>query len=163
MQQPQERLLTDRCSGDEPCVRISLAQDSLQQSGRLRFRAMGSSMLPAIAPGDVLTFRIATPGEVIPGQVVLMQDNGRLVAHRLLSHAQGLLTTMGDSLRAPDAPLPAACLLGVLDTHQRGERILPTGRDHRRALPSASRWLLRNIPLAHRIARRLPRLTSLTA
>ena len=86
MQQPQERVLTEPRSGDDPCARISLAQDTLQRFGRLRFRAMGSSMLPAIAAGDILTFRSATPGDLVPGQVVLIQDNGRLVAHRLLSH-----------------------------------------------------------------------------
>ncbi len=163
MQQPQERVLTEPCSGDDPCARISLAQDTLQQFGRLRFRAMGSSMLPAIAPGDILTFRTATPGDLIPGQVVLMRGDGRLVAHRLLSHAQGLLTTMGDSLRVPDAPFSLTQLLGVLDAHQRGTRFIPLDGDHRRLLPRTSRWLLRNIPLAHRIARRFPRLATLTA
>jgi len=163
MQQPQERVLTEPCSGDDPCARISLAQDTLQQFGRLRFRAMGSSMLPAIAPGDILTFRTATPGDLIPGQVVLMRGDGRLVAHRLLSHAQGLLTTLGDSLRVADAPLRSDRLLGVLDMHQRGSRTLPVGYDHDRLLPRTTRWLLRNIPLVHRIARRLPRLTTLTA
>jgi hypothetical protein len=34
---------------------------------------MGSSMLPAIAAGDILTFRTATPGDLVPGQVVLAQ------------------------------------------------------------------------------------------
>ena len=163
MQQPQERVLTEPCSGDDPCARISLAQDTLQQFGRLRFRAMGSSMLPAIAPGDILTFRTATPGDLVPGQVVLVQGDGRLVAHRLLSHAQGLLTTMGDSLRVADAPLRSDRLLGVLDMHQRGSRTLPVGYDHDRLLPRTTRWLMRNIPVVHRIARRLPRLTTLTA
>ena len=108
MQQPQERLLTDPCSGDDPCARILLAQDTLQRFGRLRFKALGSSMLPAVAPGDILTFRTARPGDLVVGRIVLMAGDGRLVAHRLLSHDQGLLTTMGDSLRVPDAPLPAA-------------------------------------------------------
>lgn len=163
MQQPQERLLTDPCSGDDPCARISLAQDTLQRFGRLRFRAMGSSMLPAIAAGDILTFRAATPDELVSGQVVLVQDNGRLVAHRLLSYAQGLLTTMGDSLRTPDAPFQPAQLLGVLDLHERDHRRLPLDRDYGRLLPRTSRWLLRNVSLAHRIARRFPRLATLTA
>ena len=164
MQQPQERLLTEGCGRCESCARVSLAQETVQRFGRLRFRAMGSSMLPAIAAGDILTFRTATPGQLMPGQVVLVQgDDGRLVAHRLLFNAQGLLTTMGDSLRVPDAPLCITQLLGVLDAHERGARILPLDCDHRRLLPRTIRWVLRNIPLAHRIARRFPRLTSLTA
>lgn len=164
MHQSPERVLSDSCSsGDDPCVRVSLAQDSLQRFGRLRFRAMGSSMLPAIAAGDILTFRAATPDELVSGQVVLVKDNGRLVAHRLLSHAQGLMTTMGDSLRIPDAPFHPSQLLGVLDAHERARRRLAVDNDHRRLLPRTSRWLLRNAPLAHRIARRFPRLATLTA
>jgi hypothetical protein len=163
MPQPQERFLSEACIGDSSCARISLAQDTLQQFGRLRFRAMGSSMLPAIAPGDILTFRTATPADLVPGQVVLMQGDGGLIAHRLLSHAGGVLTTMGDSLRVADAPLCSNRLLGVLHAHERGSRHLPLDGDHRRLLPRSSRWLLRNIPLAHRIARRFPRLATLTA
>ena len=163
MQQPQERVLTDAGSGKDPCARVSLAQETLQRFGHLRFKAMGSSMLPSIAAGDILTFRSVTPGQLVPGQIVLMQDGDRLVAHRLLYHAQGLLTTMGDSLRVPDAPLSITQLLGVLDAHQRGSHVLALDGDHRRLLPRTSRWLLRNIPLAHRIARRFPRLAALTA
>jgi len=163
MQQPQERVLTEPCSGDDPCARISLAQDTLQRFGRLRFRAMGSSMLPAIAAGDILTFRSATPNDLTPGQVVLVNDDGKLIAHRLLSHAQGQLTTMGDSLRVADAPVASDRLLGVLDLHQRGTRSLPVDDNPDRLLPRTSRWLMRNVPLFHRIARRLPRLTTRTA
>jgi len=163
MPQPQERVLIQPHGGDDPCARLSLAQESLQQFGRLRFRAMGSSMLPAIAPGDILSFRTATPGDLVPGRVLLMQHEDRLVAHRLLSHEQGMLTTMGDSLRAPDAPLRLSQLLGVLDGQERGSRSIHLDADHRRLLPRASRWLLRNVPLAHRIARQWPHLATLTA
>ena len=163
MSQPPERILTEPCGGDEPCVRILLAQETLQRFGRLRFRAMGSSMLPAIAAGDILIFRTATSGEPVPGQIVLIRADDRLVAHRLLSNTKGLLTTMGDSLRVPDAPLCITRLLGVLDGHQRGSQIRLLASDHRRLLPRTTRWVLRNIPLAHRVARRFPRLASLTA
>ena len=163
MPQPQERVLIQPHGGDDTCARLALAQDTLQRFGRLRFRATGSSMLPAIAPGDILTFRIATPGDLVPGRVLLMQHEDRLVAHRLLSHQQGMLTTMGDSLRAPDAPLRMSQLLGVLEGQQRGSRSIPLDADHRRLMPRASRWLLRHVPLAHRIARQWPRLATLTA
>lgn len=163
MPQPQERLLNACCSADDTCARIALARDALQRFGRLRFRAMGSSMLPAIAPGDILTFRIPTPGDLVLGRVLLMQRDDRLVVHRLVSHEQGMLTTMGDSLRVPDVPLGMNQLLGVLDGQQRGSRSLSPDADHRRLLPRASRWLLRHVPLAHRIARGWPRLATLTA
>ena len=163
MPQSQERVLSESCSGETPCARMSLAQETLQRFGWVRFRATGSSMLPAIAPGDLLSFRTAGPQDLVPGQVVLVKNDDRLVVHRLLSSDQGLLITRGDSLRAADAPICATRLLGVLDAQQRGPRQLPVQRSHRRLLPRTTRWLLRNMPLAHRIARRWPRLATLTA
>ena len=160
MPDPQERLLTGAVP---PCAGTSLAQEVLQRFGRVRFRATGSSMLPAVAPGDVLTFRAAQPQDLQPGHIVLVHDRDRLLAHRLLAHEHGMLVTRGDSLHATDMPACATRLLGVLDAHERGERPLPVDRDHHRMLPRTSRWLMRNVPLAHRIARRWPRLTALTA
>ena len=162
MQQSQKSLLTDACV-DRSCTRLGLAQETLKRFGRLRFKALGSSMLPAVAAGDILTFRPPRPGDLMAGRIVLVQDQTGLVAHRLISHEQGLLTTMGDSLRDPDSPLAPSCVLGVLSVQQRGSQIIRFGRDHRRKLPSASRWLLRHFPLMHRIARRWPGLVTLTA
>lgn len=163
MPQPQERLLSESCSGETPCARISLAQETLQRFGWVRFRATGSSMLPAIVPGDLLSFRAATPQELVPGQVVLVQDRDRLVVHRLLAHENATLIMRGDSLRAADAPVCTTRLLGVLEAQQRDSRQLPLGRSHRRLLPRTTRWLLRHVPIAHRIARRWPRLAALAA
>ncbi len=164
MPQPSQRLLTDAFDlPDDTRTRLALARESLQRSGQLTFRALGSSMLPAIAAGDVLTFRTAAPGDLVPGRIVLAQADNGLVAHRLLSCGGSIFTTRGDSLRVADAALDMSRLLGVLAAHHRDGTALPLDRDHRRLLPRASRWLLRHSPLIHRIARRWPRLTILTA
>lgn len=163
MQQPQECVLSDALRGGDPCARISLAQDTLQEFGQLRFRALGSSMLPAVAPGDVLTFVKAVPSDVAIGQIVLMRRVSGLVAHRLIHIDRDMLVTMGDSMPSPDEPMDSSMLLGVLAAQHRDCRFIPTQPDHRRLLPSASRWAMRHIPLVHRIARRWPRLAALTA
>ena len=149
---------------DASCARIALAQDVLQRFGQLRLRALGSSMLPAIAPGDLLVFRTAAAAELAAGQVVLVRRDDALVAHRLVSCNGDNLITMGDSLPSPDAPIHSSQLLGVLEAHVRSSRILahPVGH-HRRLLPRTTRWLLRNAPLAHRIACRWPRIAAITA
>ena len=163
MPQPPERLLTEASGLPlEACARLALAQETLQRFGRLTFRATGSSMLPAIAPGDILSFHTPRPDELIPGRVVLFGDGERLVAHRMLTLGHPMITTMGDALRRPDAAVPHERVIGVLDGQQRDGRSIPLA-DPRRLLPSASRWAMRHLPLVHRIARRWPRLAVLTA
>lgn len=164
MSRPQERILNEANKADVSCARILLAQETLQRFGRLRFRAMGSSMLPAIAPGDLLVFRKATAVDLAPGQVVLVRRHDMLVAHRLVSRNGDTLTTMGDSLPTADAPVHASQLLGVLEAHSRGARLLSRpGGNPRHLLPRTTRWLLRHAPWVRRIVRRWPRLTAIAA
>ncbi|MBN8265307.1 MAG: S24/S26 family peptidase [Xanthomonadales bacterium] len=167
MPQPQERVLTV-CPERQADLRLALARQTLQTAGHLRIRAFGSSMLPAILPGDLLTFRAATPADAAPGRIVLAATgDSAWRVHRIAALDGDWVVTRGDALRHRDPPLPCASLLGVLEAQQRGERILAIDRSPNRLLPSTTRWLLRHLPLAHRLARitarRCPRLIELAA
>lgn len=144
-------------------ARIELAQDTLRQFGFLRIRATGGSMLPAIAPGDLLTFRACVADEAEPGQVLLVRHPERLVAHRVVERQAGALLTRGDALAAPDAPVPAASVLGVLIGQHRGSKSLHAGGRHWLRRQYAARWLIQRINLAHRLFTRIPALAALTA
>jgi len=144
------------------CVRIELAQDTLRQFGFLRMRATGGSMLPAIAPGDVLTFRACTAADASTGQIVLMRHPQRLVAHRVIQSCSGTLLTRGDALAAADAPLSANAVLGVLIGQQRGQRQLHAGGRYWLKRQRVARWLIRRVQLAHRLFCRVPALNVLT-
>ena len=61
-----------------------LAAEVLRSWGRLRLRATGASMLPAVWPGDVLSVRSQGVVEALPGDIVLFGREGRLVAHRVV-------------------------------------------------------------------------------
>lgn len=143
-------------------ARIELAQESLRQFGFLRMRATGGSMLPAIAPGDVLTFRACTADQVAAGQVVLMRHPQRLVAHRLLEYNAGMLLTRGDALAAVDDPTPGTNILGVLVSQQRGQQQLHAGGRYWLKRQRAVRWLIQRLRLTHRILSRVPALNALT-
>lgn len=145
------------------CARMELAQETLRQFGYLRMRATGGSMVPAIAPGDVLKFRACTADQAEPGQVILVRHPQRLVAHRLLARQAGLLLTRGDALAATDAPVAAADVLGVLVEQQRGRQPLAAGGRHWLRRQRAARWLIRRMDLAHRLFCRIPALATLTA
>ena len=167
MPQPQERVLTV-CPERQADLRLALARQALQTAGHLRIRAFGSSMLPAILPGDLLTFRAATLADALPGHIVLTAtDDNAWRVHRIAAVDGDWVVTRGDALRHRDPPLPCASLLGVLEAQQRGKRILAIDRSPNRLLPSTTRWLLRHLPLAHRLARitarRWPRLIELAA
>ena len=167
MPQPQERILTVSPKRQAD-LRLALARQALQTAGHLRIRAFGSSMLPAILPGDLLTFRAATPADAVLGRIVLAAtDVSEWRVHRIAALDGDWVVTRGDALRHFDPPTTRASLLGVLEVQQRGDRILATDRSPNRLVPSTSRWLLRHLPLAHRLARitarRWPRLVELAA
>lgn len=61
-----------------------LAAEVLRSFGELRFRANGSSMLPAVWPGDMLLVRSQDAAAVVPGDIVLFGRGGRLFAHRVV-------------------------------------------------------------------------------
>lgn len=167
MPRPQERVLTPPPERQvDP--RLALAHQTLHATGQIRFSALGSSMLPAILPGDLLTFRAATLAEAAAGDVVLAAPDGTgWRVHRIIAIDGDWLVTRGDALRHADPPLHQTRLLGILIAQQRGARTLPIDRPPDRLLPRSTRWLLRHLPLAHRLARitarRWPRLIELAA
>ena len=65
-------------------VGCELAAEVLRSSGKLRLRANGASMLPAVWPGDILHVRRQGVAEALPGDIVLFGREGRLVAHRVV-------------------------------------------------------------------------------
>ena len=98
--------------------RAALIGEVLDRFGEVRLRAVGSSMLPSIWPGDVLTIHGVLAGEVQVGDVALFTREGRLFAHRVIGHIVGdgrvHLVTQGDTVPASDAPVSASELLGVV-------------------------------------------------
>ena len=100
----------------------------LARYGQLRLRAFGSSMFPVFRPGDVLCIRRCTDEEVQRGDVVLMRDGDRVVAHRLIDKqrhdGESFLVTRGDSLWDSDPVRPASMLLGLVVAVVRNGRSL---------------------------------------
>jgi signal peptidase I len=106
-----------------------LAEEVLCSSGRLRLKVNGSSMLPAIWPGDIITIVRDGLNEASIGDVVLFGREGRLVAHRIIrrtsTEAGPQWTTRGDSLARADWPvLSTNELLGRVTAIARGSRQL---------------------------------------
>jgi hypothetical protein len=126
----------------------ALAAESLGRSGRLRIRATGASMLPALVPGDELEFDACDLADLVPGDVALFRRGERLLAHRVLRIDGDVLTAQGDALAAPDPVVPAADVLGKLVAIGRAGQPSRVGLS---LAQRACRWLLRRSDLATRL------------
>ena len=129
----QEELLIDRSMvaalGPPEITKNELAAEVLQAYRELRLRVVGSSMLPAIWPGDILSIRPCGIADAGLGDIVLFTREGRLFAHRVVSCCGDSLLTQGDGIRDPDPPVKPGELIGrVFEIVRRGKALRPQPR-----------------------------------
>ena len=109
-------------------VCVQLLSEVLKLSGVARIRAFGSSMLPAVLPGDILIVQREMGKSVVPGEIVVFTRESRLFAHRVIGETSRggtvCLLTSGDSLDQPDSPVFPHELLGQVAFVIRGRRRL---------------------------------------
>jgi hypothetical protein len=115
-------------------------------------------MLPVIAPGSWLAVDFGAAPRV--GDVTLVPEGGRLVAHRVVRVSEGMLVTKGDAEGYADAPVSAADAIGVVRTIRRRGTPRATTRGlagpRARALAGVSGFGGRCAARARRAALRLP-------
>jgi signal peptidase I len=109
------------CSAETPAeifdkeqTRCELAAQVLKNTGILRLRASGSSMLPSLWPGDVITIQPQSFEQWRPGDIVLYMRAGHFFIHRVIaiSNSGDFLIVQGDWLPQPDPPVAAQEVLG---------------------------------------------------
>lgn len=106
-----------------------LAAEVLQSYRELRLRVIGSSMLPAIWPGDILSIHPCGSAEAGLGDIVLFTRHGRMFAHRVVSRSGECLVTQGDGVPEPDPPVKPGELVGrVFEIIRRGKTLRPKPR-----------------------------------
>jgi signal peptidase len=111
-------------------LKRQLVVDTLGTFGRIRLQVTGSSMLPAVWPGDILSVCHSEIAHVAVKDIVLSERQGRLCAHRVVDKIAGTesvcLITRGDRLSVDDPPVFAHELLGRVTLIQRnGSHIDP--------------------------------------
>ncbi|MDP9339557.1 MAG: hypothetical protein M3P45_11885 [Acidobacteriota bacterium] len=112
-----------------------MASEILRTNGTLRLGVTGSSMLPALWPGDVLVIRTREFNRVAPGAIAVFSCHDRLVTHRVKQSVfraerpgeyesqVSYLVTQGDTIPLPDPPITSESLLGVVVSVERGGKI----------------------------------------
>jgi hypothetical protein len=107
-------------------IKLDLATDLLRCHGGVTVKAWGTSMLPALWPGDLLTIQSAAPDEAVTGDIVLVVREGRLFVHRLIEKRQVgdrcSWITRGDAMPQNDPPAVASEVLGRVTLIRRGNR-----------------------------------------
>jgi signal peptidase I len=104
-----------------------LAAQVLRDSGKLRFRATGSSMLPAIRPGDILAVHRRQISETQLGDIAFFSCYGGVVAHRIISKGQDFFIAQGDSVPSPDNLVTTENFLGLVVSIERdGKSFVPS-------------------------------------
>jgi signal peptidase I len=95
-------------------MQCELAAEVARTFGELRLNVTGSSMLPAIWPGDELLVQRRDICEIQPGQVILYRRDGGVVAHRVKARDGERLITRGDALGQDDLPVGIEEIVGVV-------------------------------------------------
>jgi len=129
-----------------------IAAESLNRGHRLLIRVTGSSMVPAIWPGDTIEIIPAGEAPTSAGQVALYVRDGRLFAHRIVGVAEAAhVITRGDALAACDPPAARAEILGYVSVVVRDGRRIPMadGAPSRRARMLS--FAIRNSNIARRL------------
>ncbi len=109
-----------------------LAEEVVRTFGEVRLRVFGTSMVPSIFPGDLVTIHRASLHEISKGEVVLFLRQGRLFVHRAVDrkparagatgHEEPLLITRGDRMPHNDPAVSSSELLGRVVCIERHSR-----------------------------------------
>jgi signal peptidase I len=109
--------------------KLQLAAEALSAGHTIRLQAQGTSMLPAIWPGDVLSIEHKPVQAMVPGDIVLVARQSRFFVHRLIEKRKSCWITRGDSLPQNDEPATEEQVLGKVSLiHKKTEVIVPEPR-----------------------------------
>jgi|CZKC01.1.fsa_nt_gi signal peptidase I len=147
----------------------NLVSEVVRTAGRVRLRVSGTSMVPAMRPGDLITVERAGTAEIAPGEIVVFARSGRLVVHRVTgitavpgfaksgNEGERLLQTRGDCARWNDPIVRGSELLGRVTQIERGSRRMRP----RTTLGTAQQVISRLLRISDRAARFYARVSPL--
>jgi len=103
--------------------KLELCRSALKCGTPVRLLVTGTSMIPALWPGDRVTVHPATTDELRTGDVAVFARDGQVIVHRIVGVRWAanlpVWTTRGDNQGHDDLPLRDDELLGVVTGFQR--------------------------------------------
>ena len=125
--------------------KIKLSAEILRAGGSVRLRVLGTSMLPSIWPGDVISIDGRAIASVRSGDIVLYEANDGFFVHRLVEKLgienQAYWITRGDAMPQSDPAVPESHLLGYVSSICRSGRTL-NPKPRLTPLMRAAGWVL---------------------
>ena len=102
--------------GEDP--KLVLAVEMLRRHGSVQLKAWGTSMLPIIWPGDLVTLESVEHNKIVRGDILLLLRDQRFFIHRLIERREIQNTlcwiTRGDAMPHNDPPAASSEILGKL-------------------------------------------------
>jgi hypothetical protein len=105
--------------------KCQLFVQALRCYGRASLRVTGTSMWPALWPGDTVEIRTAQIAEINIGDLAAFARNDRIFIHRVIRNTMNgaaTLVTRGDALPVEDPPVRESELLGIATVSERVPR-----------------------------------------
>lgn len=103
-----------------------LVSETVRTFGCARLLVSGTSMTPAVQPGDLLSIQHLDFQEISIGQIVLYVRDDRLITHRVVGKSSfpgaPRVVTRGDRVVQNDSPVSPDELLGRVTFVERGGR-----------------------------------------
>jgi hypothetical protein len=134
--------------------KLELAAEILTSGNTLRLRAFGTSMLPSVWPGDVLSVEPKPEHEIVAGDIVLVARRNRFFIHRLIEKRDSCCITRGDSLPHSDDPVNSSEVLGRVSLIHKKNRTIVANR-RRPLFNRALAWMLCHSSTFRTVALRL--------
>ena len=128
-----EGKIVDRLSLTDDAF-AKLSREILEQGDSIRFKAHGSSMLPLIHDGDLLTIQSINLDSIKNGSVIFYQAiGGKCIAHRVVKieprdHKQ-IILTRGDASPKSEERIQPHQILGHVVGIQRGKNQINPNRN----------------------------------
>jgi signal peptidase I len=125
--------------------KIKLGEDILRAGGSIRLRVLGTSMLPSVWPGDIVSVEGQAADAVACGDIVLYEADNSFFVHRVVGKSgdknQVQWITRGDSMPQADPAVPESHVLGRVFSICRGRRTITPRRSLRLFMRMAG-WAL---------------------
>jgi len=137
------RFISDQATIARQRTAVKLAREELAQGGLIRLRVSGDSMAPLIEPGDVVLVRHVNPEDLRRGDLILVEQGGAFLTHRLVTAGAHRVRTKGDNASHADPPVLPQDVLGRVMGVEKGDVQSPP-KDGRRIELDEGRWPMVN-------------------
>lgn len=103
-----------------------LVADIVRASGKVQLQVTGTSMVPALWPGDLLTVCSCCPYDLAQDSIIVFRQDQQLIVHRLIHRNGDQIVTRGDARRRLDKPVVTSQIVGRVEIVMRnGRRVDP--------------------------------------